>query len=98
MVFRNFLRNNFFPGRIPTWSETVIQWDFSPFWAAGAIPGLGQQQKTTISQYWDPEAEKKRYRAVRDGCPQLSLQFTFRRTRPPVAGKHKIRGFRAILA
>ena len=35
MVFRNFLGNNFFSGQTPTWSETVIYWDFGPFWAAG---------------------------------------------------------------
>ena len=35
MVFRNFLGNNFFFGRTPTWSEKVIYWNFGPFWAAG---------------------------------------------------------------
>ena len=52
MVFRNFLGSNFFSGRTPTWSETVIYWGFGPFWAAGtqSTQGPGRKQETTISR------------------------------------------------
>ena len=62
MVFCNFLRNNLFPRRIPTWSETVINWDFGPFWAAGTWRNSGPGPKTEKRNFpvlVVPKREKK---------------------------------------
>ena len=88
------------PGRTPRGGKsqnTGILGHFGPGrpLALGEVPGTDRKRKDTqFPGAMGPETEKKRYHAIRDGCPQLFFTFfTFWPTGPPRAENHEIRGF-----
>ena len=66
------------------------------------IPGPGRNRKNANSRCKGSRNGKKKYYAIRDGCPQIfyatCLRSMFWPTGPPGAGNREIRGFSAILA